>query len=286
MRAELKELWRFRELLATMVERELKIRYRNSLLGFFWSLINPLVTVLVLTVVFRFFYGNDTPNFTAYILAAYLPYMFFQFAILDSAQSILINAPLIRKIYFPREILPLASVIGNFIHFMLALGVFFVYLLCVYLLFPEINPFQTGALMLPVLLVLGFAFAAGCGLIVSALNTFYEDVKYLVSVLLYLMFFLCPIFYFIENVIYAPQIPEEYRAVVYYVYTSNPLANLCVMFRKFLLAPQPVNVNGVRMEATPIDWMMFGVTAATCFGILILGYHVFNRMKWRFVERP
>ena len=86
MRADLKELWRFRELLWAMVERELRIRYKNSVLGFFWSLINPLVTVLVITVVFKILLKNGTPNFSAYVLAAYLPFLFFQVCLLDSAQ--------------------------------------------------------------------------------------------------------------------------------------------------------------------------------------------------------
>src|SRR5687767_4581183 len=109
MLAELKELWKFRELLVSMVQRELKIRYKNSALGFFWSLINPLVTVLVMTFVFKFIMANDTPSFSSYILAAYLPFMFFQLAIMDSAQSVLGALPLVRKIYFPREVLPLAQ---------------------------------------------------------------------------------------------------------------------------------------------------------------------------------
>src|SRR3990172_8173834 len=128
MLAELKELWRFRELLYSMVERELKIRYKNSFLGFFWSLLNPLLTVAVLTYVFRNYVGLETKNLSAYILAAYLPFIFFQMSVLDSAQSVLSNIQLIKKIYFPREILPLAQVISNFIHLLLALLVFFGYL--------------------------------------------------------------------------------------------------------------------------------------------------------------
>src|SRR5512147_373606 len=102
MLAELKELWKFRELLLSMVERELRIRYKNSILGFFWSLINPLVTVAVMTVVFKYIAGNQTSNFGAYILAAYLPFMFFQLAVMDAAQSVLVALPLVKKIYFPR----------------------------------------------------------------------------------------------------------------------------------------------------------------------------------------
>src|SRR5688572_880007 len=127
MLGELKELWKFRELLVSMIQRELKIRYKNSFLGFFWSLINPLITVLVMTLVFKGIMANTTPNFSSYILAAYLPFMFFQLAVLDSAQSVLGALPLVRKIYFPREILPLSLIIGNFIHLLLALLVFFLY---------------------------------------------------------------------------------------------------------------------------------------------------------------
>src|SRR5579862_7329980 len=91
MREEVKELWRFRELLFSMVQRDLKIRYKNSFLGFLWSLLNPLVTVATMTVVFQLILDNSTPNLGAYIFAAYLPYMFFQLCLLDSSQTILVN---------------------------------------------------------------------------------------------------------------------------------------------------------------------------------------------------
>ncbi|MEZ5162709.1 MAG: ABC transporter permease [Fimbriimonadaceae bacterium] len=131
MRENLRELWKFRELLWAMVERELRIRYKNSFLGFFWSLLNPLVTVAVMTVVFKYLMQNSTPNFSAYVLAAYLPFLFFNMTLLDSAQSVLVSLPVVRKVYFPREILPLASIASNFIHFLLALLVFlFIFLGC------------------------------------------------------------------------------------------------------------------------------------------------------------
>lgn len=284
MLAELKELWRFRELLLSLVQRELKIRYKNSFLGFFWSLINPLITVLVMTVVFKFFLRSETPNLSAYILAAYLPFMFFQFAILDSAQSILSYLPLVRKIYFPREVLPLALIIANFFHFLLAIGVFLVYLFVVYLLDPQISPFQWTLVLLPVVLVINLALATGLGLLVAALNTFYEDIKYLVSVILYLMFFLCPIMYFSENVRYAATGKSDF---VYMLYHLNPVAMLCTAYRKVMVAPQPVDLGKDGIVAPlPLDWGLLGITALTSLFLLWLGYAVFNRLKWRFVERP
>lgn len=284
MRSELKELWKFRELLISMVQRDLKIRYKNSFLGFVWSLLNPLITVLVMTLVFRNFMANDTKNLGAYVLAAYLPYMFFQLTLLDSSQTILSNIQLIKKIYFPREILPLASVISNFIHFLLALVVLFIFMIGVYLLYPGDWPFHTGIVVLPLLLLINFCLATGLSLIVSALNTFYEDVKYIVAVLLYLLFFACPIMYFSEQVYHSAA--NQQNQWIYRLYYANPVATLCTAYRKAILDPQPVKVGDNIYPAIGMDWKYVAIAFVVSFGILVLGYSTFNRLKWRFVERP
>lgn len=290
MRANLAELWRYRELLITFVLRELRIRYKNSVLGFFWSILNPLVTVMVMTVVFKFIMGQQIPNYSAYILAAYLPYMFFQLSLLDSSQSILHQITLLKKIYFPREILPIGSVLANFIHFVLAMGVFFVYLLVIWLLNPGQVPFQITTVYLPILMLLQLALTLGLALFISALNTFYEDIKYLVSVGLYLLFFLSPIVYFSEQVRYAPGLDEAQQQTVYTIYHLNPVAMLMTAYRKVMLAPQPVVMmrDGQTYDAgvLPLDWGLLGITALVCIGILFGGYAYFNRKKWEFVERP
>lgn len=283
---ELKELWRFRELLYTLVERDLRIRYKNSFFGFFWSLLNPIVTVMVMTMVFKYVLGNQTANFSAYILAAYLPYLFFQMSVLDSAQSVLTALPIVRKVYFPREILPLAAIISNFIHFLLAMAVFFAYLIVIYLLDPRISPFSWTMFLLPIPLLINFALAVGVGLIVSSLNTFYEDVKYIVSVALYLMFFLCPIMYFSEQVRHSKMLEGPTGDWVYTIYHLNPVAMLCTTYRKVLVAPQDVIVGGEKVPPLPLDWVLVGSSALISFMILVLGYRMFNKLKWGFVERP
>ena len=295
MWAEVKELWKFRSLLFSMVQRDLSVRYKNSFLGFIWSMINPLLTVLVLTFVFKYIGHNNIPNYSAYILAAYLPYMFFQMAIMDSAQSVLGNLQLMKKIYFPREIFPLASIISNFIHFLLALLVFFVYLLTIYLFnTPRVPTFQWSTIYLPLLIVISFLLSAGLGLLFSAINTFYEDVKYIVGVVLSLLFFLSPIMYFRESVYYG------HSKKLYYLYHLNPIATLSDAYRKVLLAPQAVQIStkvwdprihdyrdvNLPYPPLPIDWMLLGLTAAFAIIILFVGYAVFNKMKWKFVERP
>lgn len=302
MGENLKELWKYRELLLAMVERELRIRYKNSLLGFFWSLLNPLVTVAVMTVVFKYLLQNGTANFSAYILAAYLPFLFFNMSLMDSAQSVLTALPVVRKVYFPREIIPLASVLSNFIHYVLALIVFFAFLFAVWAVTGfEDSPFTWRLGFLPVLLIVHLALVTGLSLIVSALNVFYEDVKYILGVMLYLLFFLTPIMYFSETVKYALE-GKTYGNLVYTLYHLNPVAMLSTAYRKTLVQPGMIEVSqeklaqidgqavsvgvATKVPPLPFDWPLFWVTVGVSLVCLIGGYAMFNRLKWRFVERP
>jgi lipopolysaccharide transport system permease protein len=293
MMSELRELWRFRELLITMVQRDLKIRYKNSALGFLWSLLNPLITVMVMSFVFQNFVGFDVPSYSAYVMAAYLPFIFFQLCLMDSSQTILASMPLIKKIYFPREILPLAAVISNFIHFLLAMVVFFLYMVVVYVSTGMQHwPFQIGSLMLPVLFAINLALALGLSFLVAAFNTFYEDVKYILGVALYLLFFLCPIVYFIEHVGNSG-INARFNGLVYQLYQLNPMAALCVAYRKLTLAPtqvpsgyDPATGQRLFLPSYDFDWRFLALAAFTSFLLLWFGYATFNRLKWNFVERP
>ncbi len=270
-----------------MVQRDLRIRYKNSAIGFLWSFINPLITTAVMTVVFGGLLNRGVNNFSAYILAAYLPFMFFQMSILDSAQSVLVALPIVKKIYFPREILPLAAVISNFIHLMLGFVVFFLYLLQAYLRDPQSIPFQATTIYLPVLLLISFMISAGMSLIVSALNTFFEDVKYMVGILLYLMFFLCPVMYFMEEVAASNYVHQN--PWIFKLYNLNPIASLSTAYRQCLLAPPNpgIPVSGGRIHTPlPIHWGWIAYDAVVGVVLLVVGYALFNRLKWKFVERP
>ncbi len=294
MVAELKELWRYRELLFTMVQRDLKIRYKNSALGFLWSFLNPLITVLVMTFIYTNFIFKDQPNLGAYIMAAYLPFMFFQQSVMDSAQSVLGALPLIRKIYFPREILPLAAVISNFVNFLSALLIFFAYLSINWLIHPGSFPIQQSVVLLPVLLIISLCLSLGASLIVSALNTFYEDVKYIVSVLLYLLFFASPIVFSDEHVANS-HINQSTGWLVYKLYNLNPLSYLLTAYKKSILAPIDLKIPNptkdnpeqiITVTSIPLSWKYLTAAGITSLLLVFIGYAVFNRLKWRFVERP
>jgi ABC-type polysaccharide/polyol phosphate export permease len=287
MISEFKLLWAKRELLWAMVERELRIRYKNSVLGFFWSLLNPLVTMCVMWVVFKFLLGNATPNYSAYVLAAYIPFMFFNMAVMDSAQSVLAALPIIKKVSFPREILPLSSVIANFIHLLLALLVLIIFLLVVFFATGMRNfPFSQNFVLLPALLLFSFLLSAGVALIVSALNVFYEDVKYVVSVLLYLLFFMTPVMYFSENVFHRTKDMGALGQVIAYGYHLNPVAVLATAYKQVLIKPGPIDIGGEQVAAQPLPIAIYAIAAIGSVALCIAGYALFNRMKWRFVERP
>lgn len=282
---ELRELWRYRELLVSMVRRELKLRYKNSFLGFLWSLLNPLITVAVMTFVFKYIMSVPIKNYSAYILAGYLPFTFFQMALMDSSHSVVGALPLIRKIYFPREILPITFVIANFVHLILALGMFFLYLGFIYVRHPQELPFQPSVALLPVLLLINLLLALGLSLLISALNVFYEDVKYVVGIITYLLLFLCPVMYFSEQVRYTHMF-GDHADIVYFIYHLNPVAEMVTAYRQILLAPQPVlGRDGLMHDALPLDWRLLGIAALVSLFSVWYGYRTFNRLKWRFVER-
>ncbi len=289
VRELLAELWHARELLWTLIVRELRVRYKNSVLGFFWSLVNPLVTVLVMTLVFKFVMGMRIDNYSAYVLVAYLPWTFFQFALLDSSQTILVYMPVIKKIYFPRALLPLAMALANFVHFLLAMGVLFLYLY----LYVRTPP-QWSLLLLPVVILSQLLWVVGLSLIIACWNAFYEDVKYLVSVGLQLLFFLTPIIYFSEQLRATTLVPEAWREPIFWAYhLLNPMATLTMAYRKFILPPITVvyenpaaSPQAMQFTDMPFPYWLLGVNLLMGLAVAVVGLLYFRSREWEFVERP
>lgn len=280
---ELKELYRYRELLKQLVVRDLKVRYKNSVLGFFWSLANPLLQVATITLIVKYVMGLPIQNYSAYLLVGYLPWMFFQMTLLDSSQVILIHRDLLRKVYFPREVLPLAVVIANLIHFLLALVVLFAYLLFFYV-FMNGAPILLTVVWLPVLIIMQSLLIIGLTLIVSCMNVFYEDTKYLLQALLNVLFYITPVMY-VSELIYV-RLPEAHRNLLYKLYLLNPLNMLTDAYRKILLPPYPDGtIKTVRLHSMPLDYHLLGICAIVCVVVAVAGYAFYNARKWVFSER-
>lgn len=280
---ELRECFRYKDLLKQLVVRDLKVRYKNSVLGFFWSLANPMVQVATITIVIKYVLRLEIPNYSAYLLVGYLPWIFFQMALLDSSQVVLLHRDLLRKVYFPREVLPLSVVIANLIHYVLALVVFFAYMLFYIHFLLGGTWILPTILWLPVLVLLQTLLIVGITFFVSCLNVFYEDTKYLLQALLGVLFYLTPVMYPAEMVY--SRIPEAYRELAFKVYMLNPMNALTEAYRKTLLPPFAGGVRGVEVQSLPLDYGMLAVAALMCVLIAIGGYAFFNSRKWIFAER-
>lgn len=283
--SDLAELWKFRGLLWQLVRRDLKVRYKNSRLGFLWSIAPPLMQVAVITFAFRYAtdFAAKFDNYSAFVLVAMIPWAYFSAAILDSSQSILLMMGVIRKVYLPREIIPLSAAISNFIHFLLSWAVFFVYWYVV-----RHGPILPGLIWFPYLILCEFMLVTGLCLYVSALNVFYEDVKYIVTILLQLLLFVLPIMYVVEQVVYHPNMSSGKLGRypwLYDVYMLNPVTALINGFRKTLLEqPPPRALYG--HFALPLNVGSLLFAGLVSFFVLVSGYAYFNLRKWQFVERP
>jgi ABC-type polysaccharide/polyol phosphate export permease len=281
LRENLAELWRFRNLLWQLVRRDLKVRYKNSRFGFVWSIMPPLMQVAVITYAFRYAtpYAENFNNYSAYVLVAIIPWTYFSSALMDASMSILMMYALVKKVYLPREVIPLAAAISNFIHFLLSWLVFAIYWWGVRRLIGSPTPFLWTTLLLPYLFLVQFMLVTGLCLLVAALNVFYEDVKYIVSVLLGLGLFVLPIMYVVEQV----QVSGWVSMALYHL---NPLSVLISAYRKVLLEPPPMSALPQDAVYPPLDYGSLLYTGILSLLVLILSYAYFNRRKWQFAERP
>ena len=284
---EAREAWRYRELLANLIERELAVRYKNSLFGVAWSLANPIVRALILYVVFTYIVENKTQDYFAYVLAAFFPWTYFLTGVLDAADSVSRHLPLIRKVYFPRELLPLATTLANLRHFLLTLAlVVFPLIVALYvrdsLRSHSLSLPPATIFFLPVLVLLQTLLIAGIALFLSALNVFLEDVKFLVAVVLDLMFYAVPVIYFLEN---TERIPWLHT-----LFLLNPMVVILTCWRSFLLHPGVLRDGALGLKAgdainTGVPMPYIFLTALVCVFAFLGGYQFFNSRKWRFVEQ-
>jgi lipopolysaccharide transport system permease protein len=263
----LRELYRYRELIRNLVASELKGRYKNSVLGFVWSLLNPLAMMVVFTIVFGVLAPNQTiEKYPLFLLCGLLPWNFFSDSILSSVNSVVGNANLIKKVYFPREVLPIASVLAQLVNFLLAFLLLFIALV----IFRA--RFSPWLWTLPVVILLQSCFTIGMALMLSTLNVFFRDTMIVMNVVMLAWFFLTPVFYAVTI------LPATYTFygvplnIQRMAYILNPIASLINIYRDLLYW-------GYR---TDLDF--FVRTAITALVVLGLGYWVFIRYSDRFGE--
>ncbi len=290
--AELRQLWQYRALIRVLVQRDLRVRYKNSVLGIGWSLVPALMQVLVLTVFLEYILDTGPSNQSVYILCGFVPWTFFQTAVLDSSTAVLAQFGLLKKVYFPREIPIIASVCASFVHFLISLGFFIVYRwLLAPLLFHSHGIVWPGwppreVLWLPVIVLLLFLLTLGVGFFVSAWNVFYEDVKFILTMTLQFLFYLLPIINFSEKIFYSPRLGSLSKPL-YNLYLANPLAWIVTAFKQIFFGRQNINHPGQPVVlSAPFDYRYFAIATVLSVLIFLAGYTYFNKRKWKFTERP
>jgi ABC-type polysaccharide/polyol phosphate export permease len=212
---DMTRLFRYRDLIRTLVARDLKVRYRRSTIGFLWTMLQPLLTMLVLTGVFSALFRFEIPNYPVYALAGIMFWNFFSQSITSSMNSLRGNAPLFTKVPVPKAVFPIATVIAGVINLLLALVPLFAILLVTG------HPIRPAVLFLPVAILLAALFTLGAGLLLSPLSVFFHDIIEMVGVLLTLFMYLTPLFYPMDIV------PERYLWAVRF----NPIRSVLEVFR-------------------------------------------------------
>lgn len=257
MFSPLLELLRYRELLRNLVARDLKVRYRNSVLGFVWCLLNPLLMMAVFTVVFTVLMKSGIPNYPVFILVGILAWNFHTTAVMGGINSIVHNSGLVMKVYFPREVLPLSAVFSNAVNFVLALIALFA------MIFLFRIQLSMSLLFLPAILLVQVVFASGIALFLAALTVFYRDVEIVTETILTAWFFLTPIIYRMDDLFPA------YSRIMYIL---NPMASIVEAYRNVLYS-----------GGTPgLDFLVR--TLVTSLLILVIGYLFFRHSSKRFGE--
>jgi lipopolysaccharide transport system permease protein len=257
----LAQLIRYRGLIQSLVARELKARYRGSVLGFVWSFINPLLLLLVYSLVFTYVIPNKTEGVQPYALFMFcglLPWTWFSSSLSEAAGSLIVSGNLIKKVLFPAEVLPIVSVLANMVHFMFGLLILVPCL--IYYRRLHVSPYL---LWFPVTMLVQLVFTAGLALVLAALTVHFRDIRDLLANVLMLWLFATPIIYpwFQENV-------RRFKLL----FDLNPFTHLAISYQEILFFG-PVG-----------HWKWLVALGMASIGVFLIGYALFDRLRDSFAE--
>ncbi|MBQ3475193.1 MAG: ABC transporter permease [Bacilli bacterium] len=252
-----KELFQYRELLKTNVHKEIRGKYKGSILGVLWSFLNPLLMVAVYAIVFPYLMRMEgMENYLVFLITGVIPWVFFTTVVTTGCNCVWINGGIIKKVYFPREILPISVVIAGLINFLISCVII--------LLFAIFGGIGIGVSLawLPVIALIQSVFSLGLLFILCAINVYIRDVEYIVQFIMNLVFYATPI-------IYQPSmLPEKFKWILY----MNPMAQIIDAYRSIFY------------YKTSPDIISLIVMAVVAFVVLIIGYGVFKKLERGFAE--
>jgi len=262
-RGSVRELLHFRQLIGLLVSRELKVRYKRSVLGMLWTMLNPLVLMVVYTVVFTTIMPTTQKNFAIFLLSGLLPWLYFSTALMQGLTSVLTNQDLIRKVRVPQAVFPLSVVASNLVNFGLSLVPLFLVMAVVG------QPFTPALLFLPVSTLVLTLFISGVTLLFASFTVFFRDVRHLTEVALQVLFYLSPVLYGLDQLQgkVAWWFPV-FRAAL----RANPLTYLVPLVR------DPVYYG--RLPSLDV----LGIACAIAVGTLLVGFKAFVKLEPRHVH--
>lgn len=274
----LRDVWAYRELLGTLVRKELKVKYKNSALGFVWSLLNPILYLVVFYLVFTYFIPASIPTFAIFLLSGLLPYNLFSASLGGGTSSIVGNGALVTKVWFPREILPLASIGAALVHF----GLQLIVLAGALVVFRYPPAWTYLPLIVPALITL-LVLVAALAIFLAAINVYARDTQHLLELVLLAWFWMTPIVY-----VYA-QVREQIGDWA----LLNPLTPIVITMQRAIWGEHIVKIaggrNGLLRPAVPDSsqwWYLrnLGIVFAISVVLLLVAFRIFGRLEDDFAE--
>lgn len=251
-----KNLFQYRELLKTNVQKEIRGKYKGSFLGVLWSFLNPLLMVLVYALVFPYIMRVKQDNYLVFLITGVIPWNFFTTCVTSGCNCVWINGGIIKKVYFPREILPISVVASGLINFLISCIIILIFVIAGGIM-PTFN-----LLWLPVIAIIQALLTLGVLFILSAINVYVRDIEYLVGFILQLIFYATPILY------NATMFPEKYRWILY----LNPMTHIIDAYRSIFY-------YGLMPELKSL--LFIGILSLCVF---IVGYQIFRKLEKGFAE--
>ncbi len=279
LRSRVADIAAYRELLANLVRKELKVRYKNSVLGFLWSLVNPAVTIAVFSVLFSVVLPNSIPDFALFLMSGVLVYNMFQNGTSAAVGSVVANAPLVKKVWFPREVLPLASVGSTFVDYLLQSSVL--------VLAFAIVRWHVGwgyLPLIPLAILVGLIFTTAVAIFLAAVNVKYRDMQHFLSIALMVWFWGTPIIYGYEQIGH-----RLARVHLSWLPLVNPLAIVVMSFQRALYNRRVVHARGTTTALLPAHGYAWYVGILCLVGavsalLLVGAMRVFHRLEGDFAE--
>jgi lipopolysaccharide transport system permease protein len=255
---DFREVWQYRELLYFFTWRDLKVRYKQTFIGAAWAILQPFITMVVFTIFFGKLAGlpSDSVPYPIFIYTGLLFWQFFSSALSETSNVLIANQSIITKVYFPRLILPLSSVLTKFVDFAIASLI-----LVGMMIYYGYTPHLVGFLIVPLLLLITFMAAVGAGLCLASVNVKYRDVRYALPFFIQILLFLTP-------VIYPASIAGKYSKLL----ALNPMTGVIQTARAALLG------------ATEINWLLLSISSIACVFLLVIGIIYFKKVERFFAD--